>query len=175
MLSLCWSVLLPGLAAAPQGPAQSTPDVIEYPNPTAVLAVPATAERLTLGADDGVEFHRVTAILPRLGGGFVVANSGTSELLFFDQAGRLLARAGRRGRGPGEYASIRDVAPLPGDSLAVLDPGTRRVSVLAPGGTFARSFRKQARVSPLRDGSVRAPLGRDLSRGEPDGESLDSP
>lgn len=129
------------LAFAAQAQAAGT--TIDYGNPASVQRVLPAALRLTLGASDGHEFHRIAAILPLRDGRLLVVNGGTNELRFFDQSGRRLSVVGRSGRGPGEYSSIRDIARLPGDSLAVFDPGARRVSLLAPDGVFVRSFALQ--------------------------------
>jgi len=161
-LPFYWGTLFLGITAS-DVESQQARNVIEYSNPSAVQRLPESALRFSLGGADGIEFHRVAAILPRQSGGFVVVNSGTSELLFFDQSGRLQSTVGRRGRGPGEYSSIRDAALLPGDSLAVFDPSARRVSILSPEGVFVRSFALQApfegggsltRMVALRDGTV---------------------
>lgn len=159
----CWRAVVLNASLAVAAHAQTPGNTIDYVNPSPVLRVLPGALRLTLGGSDGNEFHRISAILPLQGGRFLVVNGGTSELRFFDQSGRRLAVVGRRGRGPGEYSVIRDIARLPGDSLAVFDPGARRVSVLAPDGIFVRSFTLQppfenggspTRMVALSDGTI---------------------
>lgn len=89
------------------------------------------------GADAGLV--SVASAL-RVKGGFVVADAGTGELRFYDEAGRMLRQAGGKGRGPGEFQYIGWLGMLPGDSLAAWDPLLRRVSVFAPDGRYARGF-----------------------------------
>lgn len=151
------------IAALPMAAtAQSGGAAIEYPNPTGVQRIADDAFRLDIGGSD-VEFFRVIAIRPRRNGGFVVANSGTYELFFFDATGHRASIAGGRGRGPGEYTGMRDVQVTRGDSLVVFDGGARRVSILGPDGSFARSIPLQApwdsggsptRVVAMPEGSV---------------------
>lgn len=89
------------------------------------------------GPDAG--FVTVASAL-RIRGGFVAADAGSGELRFYDEQGRLVRRAGGKGRGPGEFQYIGWMGMLSGDSLAAWDPLLRRVSVFAPDGTFARGF-----------------------------------
>jgi hypothetical protein len=100
--------------------------------------------RLQVGGADGVEFYRITAVVPRSHGAFVVANAGTNELRLFDSTGALQWSVGRSGKGPGEYSHIQDAAGLPGDSTVVFDPVARRITVLDPQGDFVRSFQLAA-------------------------------
>jgi hypothetical protein len=140
---------------------QDSPRVIEYPDPTRVITISADARRLALGAE--ADFLRVSAILPRGDGHFIVVNSGSSELRFHDGSGRRYAVVGRRGEGPGEYQRITTAGWLSKDSIAVFDPGVRRVSILGPTGVFARSIPLRApfegggsptSMVPLRTGSL---------------------
>jgi hypothetical protein len=107
--------------------------------------------RLDLGGAGGVEFHRIAAILPRTDGSFIVVNSGTDELRFFDAKGGVVGTAGRSGSGPGEYREMYGAALLPGDSIAVLDRRARRVSILDPRGGFVRLF---SIATPFEGGGV---------------------
>ena len=125
--------------------AQAGGAVIEYPSSTETRRLSDNALRVDIGGSGGIEFHRIVAILPAQHGAFIVVNGSTNELRFFDAAGRLTSTAGRRGAGPGEYANIRGIGRLSGDSIAVFDPGgNRRVSILDPAGKFIRSFRLEA-------------------------------
>lgn len=69
----------------------------------------------------------------------VVANGAGPEVRVYDLDGRLIARAGRQGAGPGEFRQLRSIAPLHPDSMLVLDASLLRISVFHA-GTFARSF-----------------------------------
>lgn len=119
---------------------QSPGTVIEYHDPTTVHRLSTRQMQVNVGGSDGVDFYRVTAILPRSDGAFVVVNAGTNELQLFDSAGALRWSVGRGGRGPGEFSDIRGAALLPGDSILVFDVVGRRISVLDPRGNFLRSF-----------------------------------
>lgn len=55
-----------------------------------------------------------------------------SRVVVFGPDGRLVRSVGRRGRGPGEFQSIRSVQVLRGDSLLVYDGSLGRVNVFAP-------------------------------------------
>src|SRR5688572_20810198 len=83
---------------------QNAPRTIEYPDPPRIETIGVESRRLDLGLD--ADFLRVTAILPRSDGRFIVVNSGTSELRFYDASGRRYSAVGRRGEGPGEYQRI---------------------------------------------------------------------
>lgn len=97
---------------------------------------------LQIGEADGDSLYllfRVADVHRSSDGSIVVANSGTSEIRFYDAQGRFVRSVGRRGEGPGEYRSIRRMDFL-GDSIYVSDGRTRRVSVLAANGIFVRSL-----------------------------------
>ena len=49
----------------------------------------------------------------------------------YDPGGRFLRVAGRHGRGPGEFETVTDAVPLPGDSVLVMDYD-RRATVFGP-------------------------------------------
>lgn len=143
--------------------AQSIPDVIGYSSPTSVrrLSLDSGEVRLT-GAED-IDWERVVAIRSLSGGGFVVANAGSGQLYWFDSTGKRVAVAGRKGQGPGEYLSIRDIAVTRGDNVVVMDDGTRRVTILGPGGKVTSTITLQApfdggggptRMTALSDGTV---------------------
>lgn len=131
------AVALSALTAVSVG-GQNAAAPIEVRNPSRVDTISIASRRLALGAES--DFLRVTAILPRADGHFIVANSGTSELRFYDRSGRRYTTVGRRGQGPGEYQRIQSAGWLKNDSIAVFDPGARRISVLGPTGEFARSI-----------------------------------
>ncbi|MGD8868966.1 MAG: hypothetical protein PVI01_15155 [Gemmatimonadales bacterium] len=99
--------------------------------------------RLDIGTLDGPEydqlFHVVNAVT-LADGRIAVANSGSSEIRFFDSDGSYLYSSGRKGGGPGEFEALWTVWPLPGDSVITFDRDLRRMSVFGPAGAFARSF-----------------------------------
>ena len=58
----------------------------------------------------------------------------------FDAQGKFLRSIGRQGSGPGEFAGIDEVIPLPGGRLLVTDFEVRRTSFFSPDGRFLTSF-----------------------------------
>lgn len=102
-----------------------------------------SAPLLVIGRDDGdaaSELGVANSAVRLADGRIVVANSGTSELRFFDSTGRALASRGREGDGPGEYRGIMAVYPRGNDSLVVYANGQRRFSVLDDSGTYRRTM-----------------------------------
>ena len=63
-------------------------------------------------------------------GGLAIADGGSFAVLHFDAQGRPGARAGRKGRGPGEFADAMTLMEMPGDSTAAWDPSQRRWTVI---------------------------------------------
>ncbi|MGE5927751.1 MAG: hypothetical protein ACM357_10380 [Gemmatimonadota bacterium] len=57
----------------------------------------------------------------------------------YDGSGRFLTRLGQIGDGPGEYRQPNVVTAM-GDSMAIFDAGTRRISIVGPTLEWARSF-----------------------------------
>ncbi len=85
-------------------------------------------------------FYRVSAILLLKGGKSVVANSGNSELCFFDRNGEFLRKSGREGSGPGEFQDLTFLQRMPGDSLLVYDAMLRRFSLFKSDGSFVKTI-----------------------------------
>jgi hypothetical protein len=94
---------------------------------------------LSVGAS-APELYQVRTARFLSDGQFVVANGGSRELLLFDQAGQLVARAGGEGQGPGEFRDLTSVSVGPGDSLFAYDGRQRSLSVFDRRGRFARSM-----------------------------------
>jgi hypothetical protein len=104
----------------------------------------ATEPLLTVGSIDGDQgqvLFQVTGAVGMTGGGFVVANAGRYELLFYDGDGRFMRRAGRRGGGPGEFLSLEWVTRYGPDSILTVDVRAHRVSYFDNDGNFGRSVR----------------------------------
>lgn len=100
-----------------------------------------------VGAAPDEEFFQVRSPFLLPDGRLVVPDAGSSQVRIFDSAGELLVSAGRDGDGPGEYRAIERVFPYRGDSLAVFDSQSQRVTVLDADGTPARTL-------PLGDAGV---------------------
>jgi hypothetical protein len=107
----------------------------------------STTPAMRLGGLDAApeyEFYNVTGGLVLPGGGIVIANEGSSELRFYDAAGRHVRSVGRNGSGPGEFRNLYALVHFGADSLAVWDSGNARWSVHDLEGSFARTFRLTA-------------------------------
>ncbi len=77
-------------------------------------------------------------------GTIAVANSGTSEIRFFDSDGMFIRSVGRSGGGPGEFRdahALRALDHVEGDTLLAWDLYGQTMSVFAPDGRFVRSSR----------------------------------
>lgn len=70
--------------------------------------------------------------------GFVVADRGRRQLLFFDVSGQHRVTAGGPGEGPGEFQDIGAVEVL-GDSVLAYDWRQRRLSVFSLDGSLIRT------------------------------------
>lgn len=99
--------------------------------------------------DSAYEFFRIVGAVRLSDGRIVVANAGTSELRYFDDAGRYLKSVGRQGSGPGEFERMTGLNLLPGDSLLVYDGGLRRATLVDGEGAVVRSFALPEGVSGL--------------------------
>jgi len=104
------------------------------------LAAQPLVEIGVLEGDPNYQLFRVAGAQRLSDGRIVVANSGTSELRFYDASGRFLSKSGRKGGGPGEFDVLRWLGILRGDSLVVYDWRNRRVSIFDADGKFARAF-----------------------------------
>ena len=93
------------------------------------------------GGDDGPDlFGRIMQVIRMSSGDIAVAEGLAGEIRVFDDDGGHLRTFGRRGEGPGEFASLWTIAELPGDSIVAIDPRGGRVSLFTSSGTFVRSF-----------------------------------
>lgn len=85
--------------------------------------------------EPGDALHRVRGAA-LLDSGLVVANSGTSQIFFYDWDSRLVAAIGTEGDGPGEFRRIASLLDLDGDTIGVFDSRNRRLSYLDETGDF---------------------------------------
>jgi hypothetical protein len=85
-------------------------------------------------------------------GGFLAADE--HQLAMFDLSGRLIAKAGRKGEGPGEFDQIQSVCRTAADSIVVNDVGLHRVSILSPELEYVRSFRTLPYSLPMHGGCL---------------------
>lgn len=115
-----------------------------------LLATTATAQApprsvTTYGAD---QFASESILWATVGAKsqVVVAQKATGKLFLFSPTGELLATAGGKGGGPGEF-QLPLIRGWKGDSLWVVDVLARTVSIFTPSLKFHRSFRWPASLS----------------------------
>jgi len=102
----------------------------------------AAAPFLRIGSAAGSpehQFHRVEGAIRLDDGRIVVADAGSGEIRFFDDAGGFLSSSGGLGDAPGEYRQITAMGVGPGDSLWIYDFGLRRFTVLTADGEPVRT------------------------------------
>lgn len=87
------------------------------------------------GMGEDYDLFRVRSALRLPDGRIVVANTGTSEIRFYDSAGQYLRAVGGPGEGPGEFESLFSVR-LAGDTLFAHDFMQARVSRFDLEGEF---------------------------------------
>jgi len=105
-------------------------------------------KRLTsIGAVEGAPEYQLFSVFDavRLSDGTVaIANSGTSEIRFFNSDGIFVRSVGRSGGGPGEFRgthSLRYLTRIQGDTLLAWDLYGQTLSTFDPRGNFVRSDR----------------------------------
>ncbi len=107
------------------------------------------APLLTIGGEDGdgpTAFANIAGVARLSDGSIVVADAGAQELRVFDATGRFVRRMGRRGRGPGEFDGLRDLAHV-ADTIAGSDR-SGRLQVFAPDGGLLRSVARPTFRTP---------------------------
>lgn len=101
-----------------------------------------------LGNPDELDLYNVRDMV-RLGDGTtVVANSGQLELVFLSSTGQVVAVAGGRGEGPGEFNHLGSLGLFRGDSVFAVDYARGRVSVFDKKGDFGRAILLHSLVPP---------------------------
>lgn len=98
------------------------------------------SHHLDLARDDGYEVDLPSLSVVAMGRDRF-ATTGFGEpfaVSLFDRQGAVAGRIGRRGEGPGEMASPKQVAIGPGDSIYVLDRALRRIQVFSPSLAYVR-------------------------------------
>jgi hypothetical protein len=132
--------------------------------PEATELVLADEPTLRIGAVEGVpeeEWTQPMAGARLSDGSLAILEQRPAEIRVFDARGSFLRRIGRPGDGPGELAAPSRLAVLPGDTLAVWDPGAARISWFSPEGTLARewSLREPGGFATLRHVALQADGG----------------
>ncbi len=87
-------------------------------------------------------FHRVFGATMLSDGRIVIGDDGPKELRVFDRDGIHLETWGGQGEGPGEFVGgqLWGLAPLPGDSIIVLQYWFPELTVFGPDGELLRRF-----------------------------------
>jgi len=97
-------------------------------------------EALTVIGGGDTDLFAVAGAVRRPDGSFVVADGGTSRVLFFDADGTLETAAGAEGDGPGEFRIIQTLCMGEADTVWVYDFSHRRLSVYDAGGALSRTL-----------------------------------
>ena len=101
---------------------------------------------------DADELFQVTDAMRLADGRIVIANMGNSELRVFNADGSHAGTWGGRGEGPGEFTyGPSAVALWPGDSIAALNPGGRRLSLFDLDGNHVRDVAFDASLGNAAD------------------------
>jgi hypothetical protein len=108
--------------------------------PAAPWAIDLAAAREFAMPAGEAPLYRVSEALRLEDGRVVAADAGNNRLVVFEADGRVSSTLGREGDGPGEFRNMLVMRPWIADSLVVWDDRARRVSVITPEATFARSF-----------------------------------
>jgi len=132
-------VVVATLSPAPTTLAQET-RAIRPAEPQAHLQLD---ELLSIGSLSGEydAFGRVADIALDLRCRVLVADRQGAHFKAFDPSGAYLATVGRRGEGPGEFASPSGIAVGPGDSIFVGDTERGLISVFSPEYEWVRDVR----------------------------------
>lgn len=110
---------------------------------------------VSIGEMEGDEpylLHEVSSFFRMPDGRIVVANRGTEEVRVFDPFGTHLATLGGKGEGPGEFWTLGEVEPWPGDSILAWDFRDFGISIFDAGGNYGRTFFLQSGADHPRDG-----------------------
>lgn len=102
-----------------------------------VFATLDDTPNLRLGAPEGrpeEQFGAVRDVVPLADGGVAVLDGQAADIRLFDAGGAYRATLGSRGRGPGGLRRPIALAVLPGDTLAVFDAESNRVTRFGPDG-----------------------------------------
>ncbi len=84
-----------------------------------------------VGSNSGI------ALLPD--GGVAVAQAQDNQIVFYNKRGRRTGVAGRAGAGPGEFRMMMAIGVV-ADTVWAFDLRLRRVTLIAPGSRYVRSF-----------------------------------
>jgi hypothetical protein len=104
-------------------------------------------EELRITGDAGVEFSRLSRVVPAPGGGVLAIEMMPWSLHMFDARGRFVRTVGRVGAGPGEYESLSGAGFLK-DTLWISDSRLRRVTLFASDGKVIKTVPQSPQAVP---------------------------
>ncbi len=143
MRVLFWSLILSGWIMTSCGPATGA----DAPRGTSLSAAGTPSiflvDSMVIEEPDSIPLGQFVQVARDGRGRTYISDASSGRILRFTSTGTFDTVWGRRGSGPGEYASVDMLHPLPGDSLAaVMDLGTSRLTVLSlADGAVRRTFR----------------------------------
>jgi len=106
-----------------------------------VFATLDSVPEVRIGSLDGApqeQFGSVVDVIPLPDGGVAVLDRQAAEIRIFDGTGAYRATLGVKGEGPGELQSPGVLGLLPGDTIAVYDSRSERITRFGPDGTLGR-------------------------------------
>jgi hypothetical protein len=81
--------------------------------------------------NDEIYFSGFRKLLLTSNGDVILNDWRQQALFYFDADGNFLEQIGREGRGPGEFADLRDLLLAPGDTIHTFDRNNARHQILA--------------------------------------------
>jgi len=120
---------------------------------------PLTVSSVTVVGEDQ-EFGSIVSAKVGANGNVYAVDHVNARVMAFSSDGRLLWRAGRKGRGPGEYQIPYRIDVAPNGDLSVFDLGIGEVTTLTAAGQFVRrvrlpfSFRQVDALAHLANGDL---------------------
>ncbi len=99
-----------------------------------------------LDGEDAYLFQRIRGVIRLSDGRIALVDNRAGDLRVYSPTGEHLATFGRRGEGPGEFASPALLGKLPGDTLVVVDWRHRRIDLFHPDRGFVRDATASAHV-----------------------------
>lgn len=102
------------------------------------------------GGDGADLFGRPSGLYIAPDSNVYVTDADRDAILKFDSRGRLLAKFGKRGIGPGEFNRPSDILAARDGNLLVLDYGNHRGVVITPDGGFVDAFGARQWVMPAK-------------------------
>ncbi len=101
--------------------------------------------------DENLAFNMPNDLAEDSRGNIYIADSSNARIQKFSKEGRFVSSLGRKGQGPGEFASIRALAVDATDRVVAFDASQRRLTILTAEGREVRTIRfLKGNISGLR-------------------------